>query len=257
MMETNDSSRDEVLRVLNFWWTLESLNFSEIPKLDAAKHVRAVRSEQDWPWKTGRYLPQREGKKEFTWRHVVFLGVAQSGRLVEETFEHFKETIPDVGGKLKNGSTAMAVLVVDEAGRIPLKDQATGEAEVDGREGVAPASPALVKGRSPSISPDSIVFSTLPWALARLKALAQGHAWESNSYAALCDEALDDIEARFAASDVPMNSSSIVLTLARAAEILNAWIDATKWKGQWNEVARVQSIRMRVRDGQAKKDPPL
>lgn len=256
-MGAADLVGDEVLRVLNFWWTIESLNFSEIPKLDAKKHVRAIRSEEDWPWKTGRYLPYREGKKEFTWRHVVYLGVASSGRLVEETFECFKEPIPDIGGRLKSGSTAMAVLVVDETGSIFVSDKATGS---DGtksvnktdRERLAPD-----HSTPPAISPESIVFSTLPWALARLEDLARQVVGEGKSYAALCEEALEAIEAQFANSAASVNEA-YTLTFARAIGILTAWINATKWKGTWNEVARVQSIRMRVRDaGEAKKDPPL
>jgi len=244
-MEPAASNREEILRVLNYWWTLESLNFSEIPKVSAEKNVRAIRTDADWPWKSGHYLPTKRNGKEFTWRHVVYLGVASSRRLVDETFDLFASQIPDVGGRLRNGATAIAALVVDECGRIEL-ESADSEADLDEKI----EHTAKVMAASPRISPESVTFSTLPWALARLTALATKKRWEGKLFSDLCDIALEDIQSRFSATQ-PTSSATFVLTMDRARDILSAWTAATKWDGRWDEFARVKSIEVRIRDGAA------
>jgi hypothetical protein len=230
---------------LNYWWTLESLNFSEIPKVSAEKNVRAIRTDADWPWKSGHYKPSRRGGKEFTWRHVVYLGVASSRRLVGETFDLFRSQIPDVGGRLRNGATAIAALVVDDCGRIEL-ESADSEADLDEKiDGTAQATAAL-----PRLSAESVTFSTLPWALARLTALATEKRWEGKLFSDLCETALEDIQSRFSAGQ-SSSYAPVVLTMDRARDILTAWTAATTWDGRWDEFARVKSIEVRIRDGAA------
>jgi|GEM_PF-133373 len=258
---TNASARPRPLQVsaaLNYWWTLESLNFSEIPKIDAAKHVRVIRSDEDWPWRTGRYgrhkVTIKGNVREFAWRHVVYLGVMSSSKLVEDTFTVFGEEIPDLGGKLRDGSTALAALVVDDAGCISSRDAVQREAP----DPKSIRSPENAQTRNAILSPDSIVFSTLPWAMARLDALARGETWDGGTFAELCVQAIEDIEHRFSATKQPAHEQTSALTIERAESVLNAWRGATKWKGKWNEIARVQSIRVRIRDSAPKKlDPPL
>ncbi|MFA5263896.1 MAG: AAA domain-containing protein [Opitutaceae bacterium] len=244
-MESINTERQEVSRVLNFWWTLESLNFAEVPKLSAERNVRVVRSDAEWPWKTGKYRPSRRGDNLYTWRHEVYLGVALSRRLVKETFDVFQEQIPDIGGRLPKGYTALAALVVDDSGAIALADEERTAAPPDLG---APTVPS-----APRIAPDMITFSTLPWALARLAALANGRAWEGALFSELCEDAVDDIETRFATAK-PTDSAKLVLTLERAKAILDSWLFVTGWKGRWEELIRVRSIEVRVRNGDA--SPP-
>ena len=237
--------------VLEYWWTLESLNFSDIPKLDVKKNVRVIRGDQDWPWNNGKFQRHKYKGTECTWRHNVYLGVTESCRLVDEIFQLFGEEIPDIGSLKNRKKTAMAALVVDEAGRLFTK---ITDSEVEKE----PATQTLSDNHSPSITTDDIAFSTFPWAMKRLEAVAKGKVWTAENHEALCDKALIDIDSRFAQDMDPTNGDGIDFNVARVRDILSAWLTATGWKGSCDELAYVESFRISIKNNEdTAAHPPL